>query len=242
MNLNVDYFLFRKKFNCKNSTNIKMIEDYLTEYCSESLSKLSLQNSKWESTELRWHIIFQDTQKQFTNVKYLRITRCIFDKELPFKKIFPNVETLKCGHNNYEKYAAIQIHLPTLKNLWFDDFSNYNSGFKENDLKEFFKLNPQLEKVMFCGSEACCLNWCNLDYIKEYCPHVQFFWSLFDNAFSFLYYIRSPKLNYIPNDLGQYDRYPVQISDEEHKLYPAHISNEYKNALKTLFTRYFDIF
>lgn len=238
MNLSVDYFLFRQKcsLGSRNSASLKMTEDYLIEYCSESLIRLSLQNSCWATLCFEHRNIFQDTEKQFINIKHLRITECNLGKELPFKKMFPNMETLKIAHNDFSDLTAIQIHLPTLKHLWFDVHSNYNSEFSKEDLEGFFQLNPQLESAtLYYDFDL------DLDYVKKYCPHVQIIGNFTTSPFSYCRYIWSPgsATAYFIN--GEYVYYPDIMYWEKHKLYPSHVSAEYRNALISLYKRYIDI-
>lgn len=196
----------------------KLIEQYLAEYCSESLDQLSLSNAKSN------HFIFEDTEKQFENLKTLHIERCTFGMNLSFNKNFPNLQTLKLDFNRYYHTSAIRAHFPMLKHLFFFDevFEFYPQKFQEEDIEELLKLNPQLDTASFYFYYKYSEDF--ISRIKDYCPKLQIvdrgnldrFWPLLSNPYSGTKFIWGKE------------------------TYPPNISDEYKNALETIHETYLD--
>lgn len=224
MNLHLDYYLFNMPVKFKQQF-CKFIEHYLAEYCSESLSQLSLQNA----TPI---LIFEDTKKRFNNVKTLHIEFCRFEMNLTFINVFPNVQTLKLGHNEYKNTSAIRVHFPMLKNVYFFDqvLHIYLKEFQEEDIEGFLKLNPQLEMALLHLYTEYTPRF--FSRIKEYGPNIQIIgrnnkrtiWPrIFSNPFSVLFFWE----RVFPS---QY-RYLNEIS-------PGDTSDDYKLALENLFDLY----
>lgn len=153
VNIHLDYDLFALK-----TRNWRIVEHYLAEYGSGSFIQMTFAHSRH---------FFENIQKKFTKVKYLHIEDCGFERELPFNRNFPNLQSLKLGSNYFRYPAAIRIHFPALTSLALHD-SSYGD---KNDVEELSKLNPQLEKLeLFLR-----LEWYPqfISRIKEYCPNLQ---------------------------------------------------------------------
>lgn len=86
----------------------RIVDQYLANYCAESLNELSLAYSFTD------HFLFEHTQKVFHSVKTLSIQLCVF-KNVSLNNIFPNVRTLKLGRHGYYNGRVIKVHFAALK-------------------------------------------------------------------------------------------------------------------------------
>lgn len=210
-NLHISFSLFHvldKKF--KPFPN-KYIESYLSEYCSETLVQLSLQMSEFD--------IFEDTQKPFTYLKTLHIEQCCFrNRSLTINRLFPNLQTLKFGFNYYYQTTAIEAHFPSLKYLWISD--DYLKGV---EFQEVLKLNPQLEKSFICSAREYSQDFHT--HIKKHYQNTQIYDGFFTLPFPF-----------------SYNEFILRSKDREfhgkNKIYPAHISDKYIDALEMFYEKY----
>lgn len=214
VNLSLDYILFYTpdiEFNnsCGGIELIKMIEEYLAEYCSGTLCQLSLQNSD------RHYPILKDIKKQFLKVKTLQTDHCYFGEELPFNKFFPNLQTLNLGFNHFENKSHI-VHLRTVKNLSIDFL---HIKFEEENIQEFFKLNLQLERAKICLIRG--FNPDLFPRLKEICPNVKS-----------VFVLRSP-FHYDEFVCGD-----LEYETKKKYQYPANTSDTYKKNLENLYYRY----
>lgn len=196
----------------------KYIESYLSEYCSETLVQLSLQNSSYN--------IFEESQKQFTYLKTLHIEQCEIKggkQKWHFNKLFPNLQTLKLGWNFYNKLPAIIAHFPALKSLWFFDRERNVKPELNRIFEEMLKLNPQLEKPVICLRYD--YNSDFHTYIEKLYPSVQLSYSSYKEpfAFSFFEFIMKPKW-----------RWFCQKSE----IYPSDISDKYIYTLEMIFEQF----
>lgn len=230
-NLHIDYRLFFLNTFTVNIQPIvhplcKEIEHYLEEYCSESLRQISFQSH----ANAYHHIVLEDIQKSFKNVKIVHTRQCTFGDVLPFNKVFPNLNTLKLGSNFYKNTSAIRVHFPSVENLWFFDeiFLRYKQ-FKEEDIEEMLKLNSQLKNSLL----YLIVNY-NSNFIarlKEYCPNLQ---PLQNGRFP---YDRS----IFSYDAFVYNSYPNGNHTTFNSItesYPIKITEKYKKTLQDLFEIY----
>lgn len=219
-------------FRCKSIPHDrrKLVEQYLVDYCSESLNQLSLEGIYYISLD---HYLFEDTQKQLRNVKILHVERCRFKKELPFKRVFPNLLELKLGYNVYHDTSAIRAHFPSLKCLWFFADRGFWKRFREKDIEELFKLNPQLESATYYSFSELSSNFIKL--IKGHCPNIQFMRHreneiiyLDNNVFSFRNFICEGHSR--TNDRDGFC--------DKNKIYPLELSDKYLNHIGDLVCLY----
>lgn len=175
-NLHIDYSLFYLK-NIHTLENphyvfplCKEIEHYLEEYCSESLREISFQSS----CNTFNHIMLEEIQKPFNNVKMVHTQCCKFRDVFPFNKVFPNLHTLKLGMNHYTKRSAIRVHFSSVENLWFFDgaFRNPFMTFNEKVIEDMLKLNPQLKNALLYLIHDYNSNL--IARVKKYCPNLKF--------------------------------------------------------------------
>lgn len=155
-NIHVNFYIQSPLRKC----NQQILEEYFVKYGSNSFIKMSL-------TENR-RIFFENIQTPFSNVKSLHIVDCRFGHELPFNRIFPNLQTLRLGLNRYSNPSAIRMNFLALVNLAIDD-SYYK--IQENDFEELLKLNPQLEKLEIYTEYGYSPKF--ISYLKEYCPNIR---------------------------------------------------------------------
>lgn len=136
---------------------LNYISQYLLEYCSESLTHLSLYNSMGYCI----NDLFQGSDIQFVNMKTLIIQHC-WEAKFTFFDKFPNLEFLKLNQNYSEVHPLnfLKVHYPSLKHLYFNEIlhisNNGNYSLRPNYrkhqtlekyLKEFLTLNPHIEKL-----------------------------------------------------------------------------------------------
>lgn len=190
---------------------IKMIEEYLAEYCCGTLCQLSLQNSE------RLYPVFKDIKKQFTNIKTLQTDFCKIGEDLLNGSMFPNLQTLKLGYNHYHSKSALLVNIPMVKHL---SIFFFDVQFQEEDIQEFFKLNSQLENPKAVGRK---LSSDFFSRLKEICPNLQRTWIHFQSPFQYVKFVW---------DGEKYFR-------NKNKIYPANTSNRYKNDLENLFVLYY---
>lgn len=235
-NLHLDYKLFYLNIHTWNGPPIvhplcKEIEHYLEEYCSESLRQISFQSN----VNINHHEVLKDVQKSFKNVKIVHTQLCRFGDVLPFNKVFPNLNTLKLGSNQYENRSAIRVHFPSVENLWFFDkiFLIGGAKFKEEDIEEMLKLNSQFKSSLLYLKDVYNSNF--IARLKEYCPNIQLLQNEPRNEpdpynrsiFSFEAFLRNTDLKRDARDAKTF----TDIT-ESHQI---KISNKYKNALQDLF-------
>lgn len=157
----MDFHINLELFNGKS----QRIEQYLDEYCSKSLTQITIKESS--------NNIFQITPKPFQNVEFVWLENCFFGLELSIKDIFPNVRVLKLGRNYYLHPPIIRMHLPRLTELFFHERNNYIYRFQESDIDMLLKLNPQLEKLVLCLSNQ--YDSKLIQNIKINCPNLRHF-------------------------------------------------------------------
>lgn len=134
----------------KRKEYYKTAVQYLAEYGSNSFIELSLQNSQMFPFPEHFSEI------PFKSVRILQIELFYFDRDIPINRLFPNVQTLKLGQNNYEYTSTIRMHVPSVKHLFFDSLIYPNDlKFGTDDVLELLKMNPQLEKL---DLQLICLN------------------------------------------------------------------------------------
>lgn len=233
-NLHIDYSLFylRNIYTLENPHYVypyvfplcKEIDHYLEEYCSESLREISFQSSCLTFT----HIMLEEVQKPFNNVKMVHTQCCRFRDVLPFNKVFPNLHTLKLGMNQYIKSSAIRVHFPSVENLWFFDraFQNPSKILNEEDIEDMLKLNPQLKNALFYLRHDYNSNF--IARLREYCPNLQFLqngrYPFNHSFFSFIaFYNKRHLKDGRKTFTGLTESNPIKISDK------------YKNTLQELF-------
>lgn len=209
-NLHISFSLFDVLDKKLKPFPNKYIESYLSEYCSETLVQLSLEMSRFE--------IFEDTQKPFTYLKTLHIEKCSFrDRSLTIDRLFPNLQTLKFGCNYYHT-TAIEAHFPSLKYLWI-----HSNDLKEEKFREILKLNPQLEKSVICFTRECSQDFHT--HIKKHYQNTQIYYGFITLPFLFSY------SEFILRSMHHVFR-------DKNKIYPAHISDKYINALEMFYEKY----
>lgn len=167
--LHLEYDLFFKLENQPHQPFCKIIEHYLAKYCSQSLHTISLQGG----INTNNHIIFEDIQKPFINIKTVHTEKCTFGEELPFNRVFPNVKSLKLGFNKYIFPSAIRVQLGSVENLWFCDsiWLLTPREFKEEDIEEMFRRNSQLQNSVLHLYFIYSSNF--IARLQEYCPNLQ---------------------------------------------------------------------
>lgn len=190
---------------------IKIIEQYLQKYCSDTLSLLSLQNSDKNYT------VFEDAQKQLTSVKILKIENCHFGKEFTFQKVFPNLETLELGFNEYNNISFVVTNLHTVKHL---TCIFRKRQFRSEDIQELFKLNPQLEnpKINLTSEYGSDL----FSHLKAQCSSLQECHFKYSRPFEYYTFLR---------DFNHFDK-------SKREIYRKISSEKYKKDLVKLFVLY----
>lgn len=123
------------------------IEDYIEKYCSKSLREILLSSSSKFLSKL--------LSNSFVNVESISLYGNQYDvliNEIPFITNFPNLNYLFVL--SFPKNFSIRIGFPYLKYLRIrvyhslEDISNRNNLHREEyEIREFLKLNPQLEKL-----------------------------------------------------------------------------------------------
>lgn len=119
------------------------LEQYLAEYCLESLKEITL----W-AIEPNRTAAFPTTGVQFLNIQSVSTNGCYFADNFSFNANFPNLESLKLQSARCT-FNIQDWHFPTVKNLHFD-CDRHVSGMLHGssvDLIEMFKRQPQLEKL-----------------------------------------------------------------------------------------------
>lgn len=214
-NLHVQCYLFYAIEKNLGPMTMKTIENYLAEYCSDSLVDLSLEDS--------CYTLFEGMEKPFTFLKTLHIDLCVLGEQLPFNKLFPNLQNLKLGFNRYKNPAAIRSHFPSLKNLWFYDGNDITSDskFQKEDIDELLKLNPQLEKSALAFLDEYSPDF--IRHIKKHYPNAQI-------ANGFRRRTTNP-FSYDACMYGDNDFYWCHI---KYIIYPAHFSDKYIDSLEKL--------
>lgn len=133
------------------------VECYLAEYCSESLNTFSLYCNEEKP-------FFDGIDTTFKDVDILRVKMCNFGHHSKFSQLFPNVRVLKLGVNLYKTPQVIRMNLPSVK-----DLTIHSNKLKVIDIKEAFKLNPQLEKLDIYSIQEVAI----LRGINEYLPNLK---------------------------------------------------------------------
>lgn len=127
--LQINFALFNVKI-CKR------IENYLAEYCSKSLSFLSLRCNPFIE-------LFEDIETPFTNVYSLEMESCCFLKsKIQFDEMFPRLRFLQLDSNRYETRSVVNTAIPFLRSLAI------LRDLNEHDILESLKLNKQIEKLL----------------------------------------------------------------------------------------------
>lgn len=212
-NLHVQFYLFYAVEKNVGPMTMKTFENYLEQYCAESLVELSFEHS--------CYTLFEGIEKQFTCLKTLHANICTFGEKLPFNKLFPNLQNLELGWNCYRNTTAIRVHFPVLKNLWFYDHMYFNSDlkFQKEDIEELLKLNPQLEKSTIIFLEKHSPDF--IRHINKHYPNAQIVNGLrlqVTNPFSYF--------EFVFRDTHRGRR--------KHEIYPAHFSDKYIDSLEKL--------
>lgn len=226
VNLHVDYLFFCTPTKPSLYGCVHLFENYLSEYCSESLRQLSLQNSPSYGVHTPFpfgYTIFNGIQKPLTGIRTLRIVECCFDTHsLLFNRFFPNLQTLKLGENSYMRGSVIRV--PTVKHI---SLFNTVIDFHEEDLVEFFKLNPQIESslLMLQGSRK--------DFSSDFETKIKKYSRNTEIKFSASVYYRN-HFTFEPFVLFSKKHHPRSKT----KIYPSHISDEYMNAMENLYELY----
>lgn len=109
-NLHIDNYLFFVSY-CNTDGYPDYFYPYLPRYCSESLVFLSIPLTSWIDC-----CVFKYLDKPFPNLKMVDIGFCLI-KEFPLNKLFPNLQILRNGRNQYEDKSIVKIHLPTVRHL-----------------------------------------------------------------------------------------------------------------------------
>lgn len=206
-NLHVQFTLFYAVEKNVGPMTMKYFENYLAQYCSESLVDLSFEYS--------CYTLFEGIEKPFTCLKTLHADFCTFGEQLHFNKLFPNLQNLKLGWNCYGNTAAIRTHFPALKNLWLydDNYCNSDLKFQKEDIEGLLKLNPQLEKSTFFFVDKYGPDF--IRHINKHYPNAQIANGLRrrdTNPFS----------------------YNSITFGRSNKIYPAHFSDKYIDSLEKL--------
>lgn len=117
------------------------IEQYLTRYCWQSLSFLSL---SCHPTRM----LFNGTiEKPFTNVYSLKMECCCFLRsKVQFGEYFPRLRFIQLDSNCYETRTILTGHDRTLRSLAL------LKQFEEAEIVEMLKLNPQIQKLVLCSN------------------------------------------------------------------------------------------
>lgn len=229
LDLSVDYILFYMSTTQNNAVGDgrteprKLIEDYMAEYCSETLCQLSLQNG----ISTTYQEPFEDIQKQFTSVKTLRTESCFFGEKFSFNKLFPKLQTLQLGNTCFKKMSTLIVRLPTVKYVVID----FTHMQVENLLQKFFKLNPQLENPKIhlpdTGENSLCSTLQkNFPNVKEtdLAPPSPFEYNKFiGHSYRF-------EVNY--HATGSFQQRKILFPES------LEISNRYKNDLQNLYVLY----
>lgn len=155
ININIDFGAFKYTFRYT-------IANYLAKYSSKSLIQMSV-----AVEHMRF---FENIQKPFINLKSLYMGACCFGRDLlPFNSIFPNLQSLRLGHNQYENTSAFIIHYFSLTEFALYDL---RESFNQNDIEKLLKLNPQLEKLDIRPADR----FSNVQFIerlKKCCPKIK---------------------------------------------------------------------
>lgn len=117
------------------------IEQYLTRYCWQSLSFLSL---SCHPTRM----LFNGTIEQpFANVYSLKMESCCFLRsKVQFGEYFPRLRFIQLDSNCYETRTVINGKDPTLRALAI------LKEFEEAEIVDMLKLNPQIQKLILCSN------------------------------------------------------------------------------------------
>lgn len=161
MNARIIFTFGHNKYG--HNTYGKMIESYLAEYASDALVHIAFGSSAF--------YFFQNIQKPFTNVKTLHMNECFFERELPFNRNFPNLQSLKLGMNQIKYSSAIKLHFLALTDLALHDPLYMGYWFDKNDVEDLLKLNPQLEKLELRLHHGYCPQF--ISRLKQYCPNLK---------------------------------------------------------------------
>lgn len=204
VNLSVDYHLFY----LGDTKPMNMMEDYLAEYCSQTLYQLSIQNSTLI------HEALEDMQKPLTGVKTLQIQYCTFGKNFTFNKVFPNLQTLKSGSNSYLYSSVIIAHHPTLKHLTI----RFDDQIQEDNIIKLFQLNPQLGNSKICFFRDS-IGFDSFPRLKQCFPSLQ----------------KINRYYYNPLHIHTFFCYGNIYERRDRYKYPNNLSNGYKNELENLY-------
>lgn len=122
-------------------TMCEKIEQYLSEYCWQSLNFLSL-----SCHPIR--MVFNGTiERPFTNVYSLKMESCCFLRsKIEFGEYFPRLRFIQLDSNCYETRTVINGNDPSLRALAI------LKEFEEAEIVEMLRLNPQIQKLVLCSS------------------------------------------------------------------------------------------
>lgn len=117
------------------------IEQYLSKYCWQSLSFLSL-----SCHPIR--LLFSGTvDRPFANVYSLKMESCCFLRsKVGFGEYFPRLRFIQLDSNCYETRTVINGNDPTLRALAI------LKEFEANEIVQMLKLNPQIQKLVLCSN------------------------------------------------------------------------------------------
>lgn len=117
------------------------IEQYLTQYCWQSLNFLSLSCHPTRA-------LFNGTIKNpFANVYSLKMESCCFFRsKVQFNEYFPRLRFFQLDSNCYETRTVMIGNDPTLRAL------AVLKEFDQAEIVEMLKLNPQIQKLLLCSN------------------------------------------------------------------------------------------
>lgn len=128
-------------FTLFSASMCEKIEQYLTQYCSKSLSFLSLSCHPTR-------ILFNGTiTNPFINVYSLKMESCCFLRsKVQFGETFPRLRFIQLDSNCYETRTVLNGNDPKLRALAI------LKEFEEAEIMEMVKLNPQIQKLVLCSN------------------------------------------------------------------------------------------
>lgn len=126
-------------FSNQNQSEIDQhVINYISQYCSDSLTKITIENSLkgWE------HL-----NKPFPKVKEVILYECdVSDTKNSIKRLFPKMENLRwCGTE--KPFLVDPNHYSNLEVLYILDNAHYSSKLCVETLANILCLNPQLKHI-----------------------------------------------------------------------------------------------
>lgn len=138
------------------------IQSYLVKYCSKSLTHFTIIGGVTK--------LFFVTAEPFIKVRFLYIESFCFQERLDFSHLFPNLECLTLGRNNYESGSFIRTNFSGIKKLYFTNIPKYSEGvLTANDIQDMLRLNPQIEHLDL----QYCIDLEILPFLQENCTNFQ---------------------------------------------------------------------